>query len=610
MGTDSKRRLSAAILISILIFMTLAPAQSSGVLDTKRDLNVGPYVDRIVYRIIVGQDQQVSSLILGSSELLSSPISSSNLPQMEIDPDISLSKTYRNGYGHITINCEKYPFNISDFRRAFAHAFDKRQVASDLSPSGLVCQAHDSIVPSTSSWCIEDRLRYHYYDADIATGNAMLDKAGFDVDDVSGFRLAPDGSPFNVSIEWTDETTLAANVSTVVTQAAVAALTALGINAASGPVWSHLDNLTDRIDSNQDFDMAFYAYNFIDTDVDWLGYHFWGEMADVPYANPCNYRNAEFDSWRAKLLRSTNDNEVYRAAAVMQRILHETVPMVVVYENFSTLGFRNDVYTGHIEDPLRGILSPWNLRNMHRIDGTPNGTVTVAIDGPPNTFNIFLDANNAASQIMAQLWPSLFLEGPDLKPVPYLAKEMRIETQSDNPSIPLHRTRFTIDIVENANWTDGTPLTAEDVVYSLKYAFESRVYGNPAGDSLTNLVAAYAPSPYRAVIEFKSRSSWHFSDFAYKYIIPKHIFETIGYSGWDSWNPVFNLTHALVTAGPFEFVQYLIDEFVDIRVNSGFWYHPMKVGPLPPDGSVLALIIGAGIAVIVILAVLKKKGAF
>lgn len=609
MGTDSKRQLLTATIITILIFVTLTPVLSVEALNIRGDLNAGPYVDRIIYRIVTQYDQRILDIQSGAAEILSSYILPDDLSDFNSYADISLSDNVRNGYGHITINCNKYPLNISAFRRAFAHAFDKERVKSQLLPVGLVSQEHDSVVPYSSSWCIEDDLRYHYYAADVARGELILNAYNFSIDPVTGYRRAPDGSPFNVSIEWTDETILAANAGTVVTQAAVDALTALGIDATIGPAWPHLDNLTKKIDNNQDFDMAFYAYNFQNTDVDWLGYHFWGELIDVPFANPCNYRNAEYDSWRERLLRSTDYDEVYRAAAAMQEILHYTVPMVVVYENISKLAYRNDLFTGHIEDPLRGIGNHLNLRNMRRIDGTPNGTVSVAISNDPDTFNIYLDANEASSQIMAQLWPSLFLQGPDLNPVPYLATNMKIETHTDNPSVPYDHTRFTIDIVQNAIWTDDTPLTAEDVVYSFIYAYESGVFGNPAGESLSNLVSAYNTSNYRAVFEFESESYWHFSDFAFDYIIPKHVYEPIGYESWNSYDPVFvNTTQEYVTAGPFRLEQVLSGEFVELSVNPDFWYHPLIVGPTFPDSSTISLVIGAGIVVIVVISALRKKG--
>jgi ABC-type transport system substrate-binding protein len=608
-----KQRLHGIILLMMFVLMVISPALATDSPDIQTNLNVGPYVDRVIYKITENYSERILDLRAGATEILSSDILPGDLPSLESDADISFSNIVRNGYGHITINCNKYPFNISAFRRAFAYAFDKTRVTSELLPFGISSQEHDSVVPYSNGWCIEDDLPYHYYTAQVATGAAILDAAGFTIDNGTGYRLAPDGSPFDVHIEWTNVTSIATDVSLIVCQAAVDALTALDIDAAMGPIWWNLDYLIKRIDNNEDFDMVFYAYDFPDHDVDWLGYLFWGELADVSSENPCNFRNETYDSWRTQLLYSTEYDDVHEAAAAMQMILHENVPLVVAYENIYMEAFRNDVFTGYVEDPLLGIGNPWTLRKIQKADASAGGTVTIAINDAPNTFNFFLNANNMASQIMAELWPSLYLKGPDLSPVPYLAKDIRIETHADNSSVERDHTRFTIDIVRNAKWTDGTPLTAEDVAYSIKFAFESGVYGNPAGKRLTRLVSAYTLTTYRAVIEFESESYWHFSNFAYDYIIPKHIYENLGYGAWKSWDPVlWNISQPYVTAGPFDLVQYVADDYVELSVNPDFWYHPRFSVPIVPSSNFtipieIIAICGIGIAAYAIVTLKRRR---
>jgi len=152
---------------------------------------------------------------------------------------------------------------------------------------------------------------------------------------------------------------------------------------------------------------------------------------------------------------------------------------------------------------------------------------------------------------------------------------MLTETHSDNPAVPDGHTRFTIDIVQNATWSDGEDLTAEDVAFSLAYAYESAQYGNPAGTDIGDLVAAYAPTTYRVVIEFNTETYWHFSNFAFDYIIPEHIFNDdtgIGYDSWEMWNPVFDSTEPNVNCGPYTFTDYEAGEFYTISRNPFFHY--------------------------------------
>jgi len=148
----------------------------------------------------------------------------------------------------------------------------------------------------------------------------------------------------------------------------------------------------------------------------------------------------------------------------------------------------------------------------------------------------------------------------------------------DNPAVPEGHTRFTIDIIQNATWSDGIPLTADDIAFTYVYQHESAAFGNPAGTDLEELVATYAPNQYRVILEFNTESYWHFSNFAFDYIIPIHIFNNsggIGYEGWNTWNPVLNETHPYVTCGPFIFSNYEEGEYYTLEPNPLFHYAPV-----------------------------------
>jgi len=601
-----RRRYVAYSLITIFVFMAVSPALPVKAVDMSSNLNVGPYIDKVVFKM-VGGDQEILALQSGEIDMHQGFFNPIHLPTLDADPDISIASALRNGYGHITINCAKYPLNISAFRRAFAFAYDKTRVTAEIMDG--FSQEHDSVVPYPNSWCIEDDLPYHYYSAQVAMGAALLDEAGFTIDPGTGYRLTPDGQPFNVVIEYASASP---EIAGGTAQIGVDALRALGVNADTRA--SDFNEMISRLDNHGDYDMVFYAWNFQHNEVNWLAYTFWSEYADAFYHNPSNFRNATFDSWRDQLLYSTVFEEVYEAAANMQLILHYNVPMVIVYENTYMQGYRTDVYTGHIQDLGRYIAASWTLRKMHRIDGTFGGTVTISA-AEPETFNIYLASTVYASRINSELWPRLYLNGPDLNPVPWLAENLIIETHEDNPSVYGGNTRFTIDIIQNATWNDGTSITAEDVAFTFTYILESTAHGNTIG-GLSDIVAAYAPTTYRAVIEFNTESYWHFSNFANNFIIPKHIFndiDGIGYEGWNEWNPVFDPEEPYVNSGPFILTDYEIGEFYELTANPGFCYYPQErlentasettppsTTP-PPFNTTLALAAGAVGAAVVIL---------
>ena len=481
------------------------------------------------------------------------------------DPDISIYEGLRNGYGQLAINCEKYPLNISGLRRAFAFAFDKTRATEEtLHGFGI---EHDSVVPRPNVWCAEDQFDFHYYTAQPEIGNQILDDLNFTIDAETGFRSAPNGTPFEIIIEYS------ASGYSSTPQIGVDALESLHINART--LAADFNEYISRISHHEDYDIVFYGVNFDSHDIDWLAYSYWSEYADVDLQNPTSFRNETYDSWRDQLLYGTTYEDIYEAAVEMQKILHYNVPRLVVYENTYLHAYRNDQFTGHVEDLEKYISGPWTMRKIHKLDGTFGGSVSVAIGQEPDSFNFFVTNSVYSKAILSELWPSLYKYGPDLSPLPDIAEYMRPETHSDNSSVPDGHTRFTIDIIQNATWTDGTPITSTDVAFSLIYAFESEQYGNPAGTDISDLVVAYAPTTFRVIIEFRTESYWHFSNFAFDYIIPEHIFNNdtgIGYQAWNTWNPVFDPAEPNVNCGPFIYGDYEAGEYYTIERNPLFYY--------------------------------------
>ena len=582
MDRDQKaHRNTKELVLSSIIIIIVFSMQSSNVQGlvepVPSDLNIGPYVDGVVYKVIANQDQRILALQAGEIEMDSSFFDPVHYNTLIADPDIDMFQGFRNGYGHITINCEKYPLNISGLRRAFAYAYDKEGLIVDLLDGFGI--EHDSLVPLPNGFCIEDELDSHYYTAQPDIGNQILDDLNFTIDEETGYRLAPNGEPFNITIEYA---ACSCEIQGVAAQYGVDALELLHVDAKT---WaSDFNEYITRLDNHGDYDMVQYAFNFRDTDIDWLAYEYWSEYADVEYQNPTNFRNATYDSWREQLLFGTTYDEVYEAAAEMQKILQYNVPRLVLFENTYMQAYRNDQFTGHVEDLLNYISGIWTMRKIHLLDGSFGGTVPIAISEEPDSFNIYVTNSAYSAAILSELWPSLYKLGPDAKPWPDLAERMFTETHSDNPAVPEGHTRFTIDIVQNATWSDGVPLTAEDVAFTYTYAFESVMYDNPAALDMGPLIAAYATTQYRVIFEFSTESYWHFSNFAYDYIIPEHIFndETgIGYEGWNTWNPVFDPEEPNVNCGPFVFSDFEPGEFYELTYNPQFHYGILT--SIPPE---------------------------
>ncbi|MFW9933174.1 MAG: ABC transporter substrate-binding protein, partial [Candidatus Thorarchaeota archaeon] len=213
-----------------------------------------------------------------------------------------------------------------------------------------------------------------------------------------------------------------------------------------------------------------------------------------------------------------------------------------------------------------------------RLDSGPlgqiGGTLRIGVPLYPDTYNLMTSSSTYSLKIFDILYDSLLKQSPDGSSIPWLAKNYTITTTEDDVAISEGHSRLTFDILDNATWSDGEPLTAEDISYSLSYYVNS--VGNPLGQDLVGLVTTYAPNDYRVVVEFNTTSYWHLHSIGYKPIMPKQVLETIGLSEWQDWKPD-PLSGEFVTSGPFNISDYVENEYVELTRNPAYFYQPHAV---------------------------------
>ncbi|MFW9963085.1 MAG: ABC transporter substrate-binding protein [Candidatus Sifarchaeia archaeon] len=532
-----------------------------------------PHVDKVMYRSVGNYENLLYYLQSGEIDLILDSSYLFGFPTFDVDdPNIEFIRTSGNGYWCIDFNCWRYPLNISGFRRAFAYAFDKMRAVTEIleGPSN----AHDSIVPPTSSFCIENELEPHYYTNQADIGNQILDDLGFMVDTTTGYRKGPNGVPISIEVSYY----WSASVPTeILAHVAVDALSELHVFAYSGPFF------VDHYLTPKSYpEMLVRDANFYTNNVDWLSNKTWSEFAtvDPTYWKPTfSFSNSTYDLYLNEMLHGLNYDSVYEAAAEIQRIIHHNVPRLVICPKVLMQAYRTDTFEGHIEDVIRGVSGIWSLCNMHSKTGSSGGTIRIGSRFLLSNFNIYTAKYEFSKQLFDNLWPTLFTIGPNLEFIPNLATSIISETHEDNSAVSEGHTRVTVDILSNATWSDGVPLTAQDVAFTTNYELVSGVYGNPAGQEIEELFAAYAPTPTRAVFEYNTESYWHMFDHATCYIIPKHIFndiDGIGYEGWEAWDPLFNPQDPHVTCGTFIMDSFNPSNYEMIK-NPDYYYPAREI---------------------------------
>jgi len=566
-GWDTKKFLSL-VLIAAILTLALLPASIRSQPLPAPGLKNGPFVDKIQFKVITGADQQVLALLNDDIDLIGDTVDPSFLEELVAAEDIEVASRIRNGYGYFVVNCAKYPFNITAFRRAAAFALDKYAISEDIW-AGL-SRPQDSVLPIVNPWTIEGQLPYSYYDANIEFGNQLLDEARFYDVHEDGFREAPDGSNFSVLVE----TAVSSPIAMEIGEKMAEGLQALHINATSFP---DCHGCLSRLNFHGDYDMIYLRTNFGSIDIDWLAYEFWSEYANVNYQNYANFQNASYDAWRNQLLHPTDYAEILEAALAMQEILVYQCPFIVCCESVMLSAYRTDRFEGFLNDALDGVPAWWTsykVRLMSASGGPFGGTLRWSDPMSIDSFNHMVAPGWMYHRYLENLlYDSLIRRSPDGTDITWLAESYLGQTHDDNAAVPENRTRFTFNILRNVTWTDGNSLTAEDIAFTLNYYRNAP--GNAFGPDLTEMTSAYAPLEFVLVVEFAGESYWHLHTVGYKPIIPMHVFTEIGLDDCLLWNPN-PPAEEMVTSGPFNVSAYEAGELTEFTFNPNYFFGPNR----------------------------------
>ncbi|MFN2608756.1 MAG: ABC transporter substrate-binding protein [Acidimicrobiales bacterium] len=152
-------------------------------------------------------------------------------------------------------------------------------------------------------------------------------------------------------------------------------------------------------------------------------------------------------------------------------------------------------------------------------------------------------------------------------PKPWLARSW--ETSADGKT-------WTFHLQPNARWTDGQPVTADDVAFTFDYDLKGPGASLGLLPSVNYIDGVTAPDPATVVVQLSSVRPTFLTDvvgnFAGLGIIPKHI-----------WSSVTDPAHfqgpqALIGSGPYKMAKFdLSNNTYDLVANDDFYLGPPKV---------------------------------
>jgi len=196
------------------------------------------------------------------------------------------------------------------------------------------------------------------------------------------------------------------------------------------------------------------------------------------------------------------------------------------------------------------------------------GIFTIGSTNYIDTLNVFNYIEAGATVSFLEIYPELVQYSPGLKDIiPSYAESWTISPDGKTYTFKLH---------PGGKWSDGQPLTSEDVAWTantiLKYPGPTAVLAS----SVAHLASAEAPDPNTVVFHYDKPVGNALAQLTYLYILPKHVWEKYtGNNGKDlkTFLPEDHLP--VVSGGPFQVTKYEKKGQTVFKPNPGWW------GPKP-----------------------------
>ena len=187
--------------------------------------------------------------------------------------------------------------------------------------------------------------------------------------------------------------------------------------------------------------------------------------------------------------------------------------------------------------------------------GEPGGSLIVATFAEPSNLNPLYPTFKGISPVTDLLFSSLHKDGKNGKVVPCLATSWEYSEDFK---------RITYYIDKNAKWSDGTPITAKDIVFTFEKMKDPKTK-YPLLGRLRFIKSARAIGDYTVEFEFKRMYADELLN-SNLYPLPSKIFK-----GEELQYASYNLQPE-VTSGPYIFKEWKKGNYILLEANKGYLY--------------------------------------
>ena len=179
------------------------------------------------------------------------------------------------------------------------------------------------------------------------------------------------------------------------------------------------------------------------------------------------------------------------------------------------------------------------------------------------TFNSMLSSDTASNQVIGLMFDGLLNQKKDGSLIGALAKDVP-KPSSDGLT-------YEFKLRDGLKWSDGQDLTADDVVFTYKIAYDPQYkdFASPRrGDLETYIDSVTAPDPKTVVIKTKTVFAPFLGAHAEYGILPKHV---LGNLDGKALNTADFNNGPTVVNGPFKFDSWQKGQQVTLKRNDSYW---------------------------------------
>jgi peptide/nickel transport system substrate-binding protein len=194
-------------------------------------------------------------------------------------------------------------------------------------------------------------------------------------------------------------------------------------------------------------------------------------------------------------------------------------------------------------------------------------TFTVGIAQDVDTLNVFKGIVAESYEMWGLMYDQLIgYSQEDFSPVPQLAESW--EESAD-------KTTWTYKIRSGVNWSDGVPLTANDVAYTFNRILNGKKEKTNYGSYVENITKVVATDDTTVVMTV-SKPSPIMESLAVP-ILPEHIWENVSEEDALKWPNDPDVEGGAVGSGPFILTERKKNQYLRFTANTDYWAGSPKV---------------------------------